>query len=228
MLIIGDNRIPGKAQTALNKTGLFIPFLTQNITYPAIAGHPDIFFFKIDKTLIVAPNTPGVYKQRLKEAGVSIIEGKSPIGKKYPATARYNAVITPNLLIHNLKITDPVVLQLSKGKKQIHVNQGYTRCNLLPLPDESFITSDEGIYRILKNSGFDVLYVHPHGIILPGFDNGFIGGCAGVFDNMIYFTGSLKYFPEGDKIKVFLKEKNLQIIELYDGPLFDGGSLLFI
>ncbi len=228
MLIIGDSRIPEAARTALNKTGLFIPFLTKNITYPAIAGHPDIFLLKIDKSLIVAPNTPVTFKQRLQKAGVTLIEGKSEVGKRYPGTARYNAVNTRNLLIHNLKITDPVVLKLSEGKKQIHVNQGYTRCNLLPLPDESFITSDEGIYKVLKTSGFDILYVRPQGILLPGFDNGFIGGCAGVFDDRIYFTGSLKYFPEGDKIKAFLKEKNLQIIELYDGPLFDGGSLLFI
>jgi hypothetical protein len=136
--------------------------------------------------------------------------------------------VTDNLLIHNLAITDPKIIELAGKRKQIHVNQGYTRCNLLPLPDEKFIASDKGISTILTKEGFEVLYVNPDGILLEGFPNGFIGGVCGVRDNKVFIAGSLLLFKEGKKIRDFLSLQSLNIIELYDGPLCDGGSIIFI
>ena len=115
-----------------------------------------------------------------------------------------------------------------RSRKQIHVNQGYTRCNLLPLPDNCFITSDKGIYTILTDEGLDVLYVDPAGIQLEGFPNGFIGGVCGVKDRTIYMAGSLKRYKEGQKMKDFFLQHMMTWVELYDGPLIDGGSILFL
>ncbi len=228
MIIIGDRRIPRAARKKLNETGRFIPFFTENITYSAVSGHPDVFFFKEGNRLIVAPNTPEQYKRILKENGIGFSEGAGNVGTAYPHTARYNAVATDTFLIHNLKITDQRILEQCAGKRKINVKQGYTRCNLLPLPGNSFVTSDEGIFKTLNNEGLDVLYVAPQGIVLPGFGNGFIGGCAGVSGRNVYFTGSLRYFSAGKKLEHFLLSKGFEIVELYDGPLYDGGGLFFI
>ncbi len=227
-MIIGDKRMPYEAQKKLQSIGNFIPFFTEGITYDAIAGHPDIFICPMDNRLVVAPNLPLKYKLALQKEGVLYVEGNESVGNKYPETARFNAVVTKNYFIHNLKITDKVLLQQGDNKIHIDVHQGYTRCNLFPLPDESFITSDKGIFNTMTENGLTVLYVKPQEILLSGFPHGFIGGCLGGNQNSIFVIGRLSSHPEGKKILQFIKRKNLHLILLYDGPLFDGGSLLFL
>ena len=99
---------------------------------------------------------------------------------------RYNAVCTGKYFIHNLQYTDPDLLAAAEAKAaaehtsltKIHVKQGYTRCSLLPVDDQSFITSDTGIAKTLADYDTDVLLIRPGHILLPGFDYGFIGAPA--------------------------------------------------
>lgn len=226
MKIIADKRIPNEARVALESYGEIIDVQSNGLTYDAVSGHPDIFICQLEKDLVIAPNTPGNLKSKLIENQIQFVEGKRKVGEKYPQTAAYNVVITDEFLIHNIQHTDTFVLNKCRSLETIDVKQGYCRCNLLALPNNRFITSDKGIEAALKNKGFDVLYVKHAGILLPGFSHGFIGGCCGTFENNVFFIGSLKHFPEGEKIKRFLMDSN--IIELYDGPLFDGGSLIFV
>ena len=226
MYIIADHRIPQEAKTRLNEFGELLFLETGGISYPAISGHPDVFFCRTPTGLVIAPNTPENFKQQLRENKIDFVEGASRVGEKYPETAHYNAVVTDELLIHHSQHTDPVVANACATLQSIQVNQAYTRCNLVTLENNRFITSDKGIEKTLYNEGFEVLFVHPAGILLPGFVHGFIGGCCGISKNSIFFTGSLNHFPEGDKIRNFVN--GMEIVELYDGPLFDGGSLIFI
>lgn len=228
MIIIADNKIPVKAKETLSKYGELILLKTDSIVYDAISGHPDIFFCQVGEKLIVAPNLPESFKEELKKHSLTFIEGDKPVGADYPTSASYNAVITKNYLIHNLKYTDKAILDASQNLKKINVNQAYTRCNLLALADDKFITSDRGIEKTLRNKGLEIIYVSPKGIILPGFEHGFFGGVCGVCQKMIFITGSLAKYPEGDKVKSFLTNLNYIVIELYDGHLFDGGSLVFV
>jgi len=226
MVIIADNRIPEQAKVALENNGEVLYLESHGITYPAIAGHPDIFLCQVNEQLVLAPNMPKVSWERLSKTSVSYVNGKLPIGKKYPQTAPYNAVVSDKYIIHNQNITDLKIKELTVGKEFIHVNQAYTRCNLIPLKNDRFITSDREIEKVLIRKGFEVLYVNPKGIILPEFENGFIGGTCGIFENKIFFTGSLNHFYEGNRIQKFVSD--YEIIELYNGPLYDGGSLIFI
>jgi len=228
MLILADKKIPLQAAEKLKEFGEVHLFATKGITYDAISGHPDIFFCEVNNRLVVAPNLPAEYTALLERNNIPFSRGEQPVGSKYPDSARYNAVCTERYLLHNYRYTDSVITRLADEHDLIHLSQGYSRCNLIALKNDRFITSDNGIFRILKNYKFDVLYVHPAGIQLPGFDHGFIGGAAGHHDDMIFFTGSLDHYPDGDKIRQFLSGSAYRIIELYDGPLFDGGSLLFI
>jgi len=226
MLILADKRIPEKAKNNLKKYGEVLFIETHGITYPAISGHPDIFVCDAGNTLVIAPNTPEKIKLQLVKNNIQFVEGSGKVGKQYPETASYNAVVTDKLLIHNLKYTDPIIQGNCADLESIHIRQAYTRCNLISMENNRFITSDKGIEKTLSGRGYEVLFVHPKGIVLPGFKHGFIGGCCGIFKNRIFFIGSLKHFPEGDKIRNFIK--GYEIIELYDGPLFDGGSLIFV
>ena len=228
MLILGDAGIPVAAIEKLSLWGRFVPFQTQNIVYDAVSGHPDLFFCPVDKQWIMAPNIPDKYKTLWIQKDIPSLEGENNVGKTYPKTAFYNAVITEKYLIHNQKITDPVIKQQASGRTIIHVNQAYTRCSLLPLSHDRFITSDEGIYKTLLKSGIEVQYFSPQGILLPGFSHGFLGGCCGIFENRVFITGQLNFYREGEKLRRLLLKWNYEIIELYAGPLLDGGGLFFI
>ncbi|NOY49767.1 MAG: hypothetical protein GXO88_04270 [Chlorobi bacterium] len=226
MQIITNNILPQKAISKLKNFGEIILFETEGIVYPAISNHPDVFFCPVGEELLVAPNLPEFYKNILNEKKIKFKEGKKPLGQKYPATAIYNTVVTQNHLIANTKVIDEKVLGLSANKKIIHVNQAYTRCNLLQLSEEKFITSDKGIFKVLEKEKMDVLYVNPAGIVLKGFKNGFFGGCCGVLENKVFIAGSLNHFAEREKVRGFLND--FEIVELYDGPLLDVGGVLMV
>ena len=220
--------MPDEAKEALCAFGELIELKTHGITYEAISGHPDIFFFSCSSALIAAPNLPKEYFRILEEKSAVCVKGNSPVGMKYPETARYNAAQSGSFLIHRTDITDSQVLFHTKEKETIHVAQGYCRCSLLPLKEDGFITSDEGIYKALKARGLNVLYVLPDEIILPGLSHGFFGGACGSWNDKVFLAGSLKYHSQGGEIKNFLQAMDYEIVELYDGPLFDSGSIIFL
>lgn len=225
-MIIADQRIPQQAKEQLLLLSDVVFFESNAITYPAVSGHPDIFFCKANHNLIVAPNLPEKFKEEFKKRNLTFLEGEKPVGKEYPATAIYNAVITENFLIHNLKYTDNTILEASRNLEMINVNQAYTRCNLLALPGDKFITSDRGIEKTLKRKNLKVLFVSPEEIILPGFEHGFFGGSCGFYDGKLFILGNLDHFSPGKVLQNFLDKAKIDVVELYDGPLFDGGSIL--
>lgn len=226
MLIIADHRLPEEAKSKLRKEGELLEFKTPGVVYDAISGHPDIFMCQTSQQLILSPQTPREIVESLTKHSIKFTFGRKNTGFNHPETSHYNAVVAGEFLIHNLKFTDTEILQTSDNSKRIHINQGYTGCNLLPLGKNHFITSDEGIYKTLK-SRFNILYVSPKGILLKNFEHGFIGGTAGFLDNKVFFAGSLKHFPEGNRVSGFLHDLDFDIIELCDGPLIDGGGIFF-
>jgi hypothetical protein len=228
MIVIGDYRLPLEAKEELRRFARFVPFAANSIVYNAISGHPDIFFCFTDNYVVVAPNTPSGYKQILKDAKVDLFEGKNTVGNRYPSSARYNAVVTRNFIIHNLEITDETVLKTFPDRRQIHVNQGYTRCSLFALDDNAFITSDKGIFKTLEKYEVEILYADSSDVVLPGLSNGFIGGCFTRKGDRVFVTGSLNFIKNGETIRNFISRRGYEIVQLYDGPLFDGGGLLFL
>jgi hypothetical protein len=226
MVILANKNIPKQALQHLSAFGELLLIQTKGITYPAVAGHPDIFLCQVDDVLVMAPNAPKAFKAQLTKRILHWREGYEDVGYKYPETARYNCVVTDDFLIGNTELIDKKILELSSGKVIIYTKQGYTRCNLLPLEDNRFITSDKGIEKVLVEKGLEVLYANPEGIQLPGFDHGFIGGCCGISGNKVFIIGSLNHYPEGIKMREFLA--GYEIIELYDGLLYDAGGLFFI
>ena len=231
--IIADSRMPEEAKKNLKKLGNVLFINPTSVTYNSIASHPDIFFFQKDDALIYAPNAPKRIIKELKKRKIKLIEGKKEVGKKYPETVPYNAVGIGNLLIHNLKHTDETILSFYEN--HINVNQGYTRCNLLALNENAFITSDLAISRQLsavnsqsQSSTVKVLYIDPKQIKLEGQKNGFFPGCCGVWKNNLIVCGSTKNLKEKTELDKFLKDNNFNLIELYDGDLVDVGSVFLI
>jgi hypothetical protein len=228
MLIFHNQNLPQNAKSALSLYGETVDFSAPGLVYEAVNGHPDLFIAQVGKELTVAPNIPGNYLELLSERKIQFRIGHIPTGFHYPHSARYNAVITEKYFIHNLNISDPLLLEQSSHLEKIHVNQGYTRCSLLALGETDFITSDKGIYQILQENGLQVLFADPAEIKLPGFSHGFFGGTCGVWHKTVFISGNLKYHTQGEVIRKFIGKAGYDVTELYDGPLFDGGSIIFI
>jgi len=228
-LLFIDEKMPAEAFEKLSKYGEPVKFSTSGLTYDPISGHPDIFFTKVGNRLIVAPNLPKKYKKLLQSKNIAFTEGELPVGEKYPESSRYNVVATGNFLFHNFRYTDSSITDAAGNRDLVHINQGYARCSLIPLGEKHFITSDRGIAKVLDYvPGINTLLIDPEGILLEGHRHGFIGGAAGIDGKRLILAGSLDHFNDGPKIREFVRPLGTEIIELYDGPLFDGGSILII
>lgn len=228
MLILLDRKIPETSKEKLADYGQIVEFATEGITYEAISGHPDIFICPTPAGLIVAPNLPYEYFSILDQNHIPYLKGSLPVGNEYPETARYNSLVTGKFIIQNPTASDPVIHNLNPNLEIIPIKQGYVRCNLIALPNETFITSDRGIEKSLKQRKLEVLYVDPSCIKLDGFDHGFFGGACGLYRNTLFICGSLKYFKEQAIIKSFLDRSGVTIIELSDGQPVDVGTILFL
>ncbi len=224
--IIASATMPAEAREKLETLGRVVWLEPSNLAYPSISSHPDIFFFcdneRDCKSIICASNTPDEWIEIIK---LPVIKGDKPVGGKYPETVHYNAVGIDNILIHNLQFSDE---KLWKKSLQINVNQGYTRCNLLALNSKNYITSDLGIKKVLEKNGFNVFYVDPQQIVLPGQKYGFFPGCCGLFGDNVVVCGSLNHLKECKELKKFIRRNKMKITELYSGKPIDVGSIFFI
>jgi len=228
MLIIHDARLPLPIIQTLHTYGTCIAFISKDITHQPLAGHPDLFFCPIDKQLIAAPNTPPEYLQKLDELNLPFMFGKTKVVFQKQQNTAYNVVVSEHYIIHNGTCTDTVIKEYKGEREFLHVKQAFTRCSLLPLQNDNFLTSDQGIANIIESHSLPYCYVHPDEIVLPGYKNGFVGGCMGVYKNKVFICGHLDFHPEGKKINIFLANLGYEVIELYRGPLFDGGSLVLL
>lgn len=228
MLIIIDIRIPLEAKANLSRFGELIEFSTDNITYPAISCHPDIFLCQTPEALICAPNIPSQYLALFTARNIRYKIGIKNVGQKYPASAAYNGLVNGDYVFHKKEITDLQILKHSAQKRFIDLNQGYTRCGLIQLPSGICITSDKGIEKALRKAKIEVHYFHPSEILLPEMKHGFIGGALGVYQDKVFAIGNPKHHLWGEEFIRLISHQGLELISLYDGPFIDGGGIFFL
>jgi len=228
MLIVIDKRIPEEAKNRLSGFGTLVEFSTQDITYPAISGHPDIFLFQTLKSLICAPNLPERYITLFRENGINFSFGSKPVGSEFPETTFYNCLATEYSLFHKAKHTEKQILEHCKNLEFVDLPQAYTRCSLIALTPKVFITSDKGIEKALKKHRLQTHYFSPKEIILPEMPHGFIGGALGLHDEKLFVLGNPDFHSWGSEFKNLIKQQSIELIPLYDGPFFDGGGIFFL
>ncbi|MEQ8197898.1 MAG: DUF6873 family GME fold protein [Clostridiaceae bacterium] len=198
--------------------------------YAAIDGHPDIQLTLTgccDPHLVVNKDIDSLFLDILHELKISFIFSQGSLGSSYPDNISLNALVLKDYLIHNLKHTDNSILDFCGGKTKINIRQGYSKCSTVILREKALITSDKGIYKRLKDYGFDILLLNPGNILLPGLEYGFIGGTSGLLNqNQLGILGDLVFYPQGAEVLKFLKKYDLEPIYLRKGPLIDRGSIL--
>lgn len=237
MLILHDKRLPSEYKKALDvklPSVIWVPLGGDdepgvNDTYASIACHPDIYFFQLGpKTLIHSPGLSERTLAPLREAGIELIRGETAPGGHYPDTAVYNALRVGNILFHNLKHTDPVILERSRGAglKPVDISQGYSRCAALVVDEKAIITADRGIASAARNEGIEVLLIGPGSVYLPGEDRGFIGGAGGIGPNgEIIVLGGIRSHPQYDQIMHFIAGHKKEYVDVKGLPLYDAGGL---
>lgn len=200
--------------------------------YDSINGHVDIQINILDKNkkeIIIQREMPEAFKKALIKNNISFIESKGSLGYKYPSNIILNSLILENHFVHNLKFTDPNLLDTQKNKRLINVKQGYTKCSTLVVSDKAIITSDKSIYSQLIKEDFDILLLPPGDIILEGLNYGFIGGTGGLINkNIMAFFGSLENYLYGCEVKNFLAKYNVKPLYLSRGKLIDRGSIMVL
>lgn len=201
---------------------------------PETACHPDIFFHVLsNKRLVCAPqvaNLRNVY-DILTARGFEIIYGKSVIEGNYSSEVAYNVARIGKVAFHNLKYTDPILRREleNEGVSLIHVNQGYTKCSVSIVDENSIITADKGIARMVTIAGIDTLLIEPEqGIYIDGKNQGFIGGATGKLNNTWLISGELSNLKDFKIIEKFLNSKNVEVVSISKGQVVDIGTIFIL
>ena len=226
-----DYRTTKEELNNLYKLGLETIIIPKTpLVYEAINGHVDIqlnILSKKDKLVIVSKDINKSFLSSLKDKKINYVLSHNSLGFKYPDDIILNGLILEKFFIHNLNFTDKTLLESQKNKKNIHVKQGYTKCSVLPIREDSIITSDKNIAKELLNYNFNVLLIPSGDILLPTLNYGFIGGTGGMIsENKIAFFGELSNYAYGQDIYSFLYKLDVEPIYLRKGKLIDRGSLL--
>ena len=236
-LLIDERMRDVEKQTLKNLGYELIEIKKSTNVYPEISSHVDIFACKVKDKIIVEKSAYKMLKNKLNNDENILISGETMISYDYPNDIKYNVCIVGNKAIHNFKHTDSKIIQeLEKNNfKLINVKQGYSNCSIAVIDKKSIILSDRGLYNNLKNSGLDILFLD----YIPDiklFDengeysqkNGFIGGAISrIGDNIVVF-GDLDKIDYNNKIRNFIKKKNLNIKEFTGINVVDYGGIMEI
>lgn len=188
-----------------------------------ISDHPDLSIFPLGANkILVDKNLAPYYRDKLPN--YYVIEGE-PVKMKYPYDSIYNVYEGDDFFIHN-DLTESHILDHMKDKTHLRVNQGYTRCSIIPMGDR-ILTADYGIYKKLRDK-IKVVLLHKEDIDLYGFETGFIGGTCGIYEDKLIFDGNIDRLKSFDIIKANADEAGLTLVYPKDIDLQDLGSLMAV
>lgn len=213
--------------------------------YDEISSHVDIHYLKISDTLIISKSTPVIMDKNLEAIDYEL--GYTEVENNYPLDIPYNVCLIGNKAIHNFKYTDKKVLEILDKYlyNRVNVEQGYTKCSIAVIEDNSCITSDKGIAKTLIDKGIDVLLVDEPNIKLlkrtdrnitqqdkMSFENsemhGFIGGAmVRIKDNIVVF-GDFDRLVSSKRIREFIEKKRLNIVDFKGLDIIDYGGICLI
>ncbi|OPZ94267.1 MAG: hypothetical protein BWY74_00701 [Firmicutes bacterium ADurb.Bin419] len=231
VLAITDGRITESLEKGLIDNGIhIIKTRAHPSLYASVSFHPDMFLHHLGgRTIVYAPGTDAGTLRELEENGFQLIRGDSELTSKYPGNISYNVARVGEYAFHNTRYTDKVLRDwfIKNDVELIHVNQGYAKCAISIVDENSIITMDKGVARIAEKKGFDALVIEEKNILLPGLDNGFIGGSSGLIDTKKWaIVGNLKTLSSFCEISDFLFTKGIESVSLSNDQVVDIGSLL--
>jgi hypothetical protein len=222
--------LPEDAKKALKKEGFSVYSIPPtHCIDERIAGHPDIQIFIFNHKIFANPDISDEFVDMLGP-DADIIRCDEQLSPIYPNDCRYNIAYTGKYALYKPGSEPGKIREALTAYDIILVSipQGYARCSILIVNEDSIITEDAGIHRAAIDAGLTSLLVEPGHVPLKGFPRGFLGGATGRYGKTIYCTGR---FPDtGDYLQAreFISSRGCKIVELSDRPMEDFGSILFI
>lgn len=199
---------------------------------PPVASHADLLVQHLGgRELVVNPELSSQIQQTLRGYGYSLIPAGRPEKAEYPYDISLDAARVGDRLICRTRNTDRTILEYCKaqGIQMISVQQGYAKCSICVVDENSLITADTGIAKSALAYGMNVLEIHSGYIKLPGYGYGFIGGSSlKLSADLIGFFGDLTGHPDYIRIKNFLRARGIGIIMLGQNSLTDYGGAVAI
>lgn len=195
---------------------------SDNVSKP-ISMHADVLYLKTDINTLLISDCQKNNIRLLSEAGYSITTVKLKPG--YKTECKLNMVITGKTIICN----PDICMNLSFNNTEIiKVKQGYTKCSTIVLPEENYITEDEGIYEALKNAGKNCLLIEKGYVKLEGYNYGFIGGASAYLseNKTLLFFGNIKQHPNYKEITEFCHRLKIYVDYIENMSLTDIGGII--
>lgn len=192
-----------------------------------VAYHADMNCAVINGTVYVAAEQ-AVLSRNIADLGYNA-QTFFDLSPDYPHDVLLNFALCGKSAICNPKTIDKQILGTLKGGGYTiyPVNQGYAGCSALFVNEKAVITTDDGIYKQLRDK-LDILKISPHGIALEGYDYGFIGGAAKLIDgDTMLFFGDVSQHPDYIKIERFLSKYGVRIKHTA-GCLCDIGGMVIL
>ncbi len=119
--------------------------------------------------------------------------------------------------------------------QKIQISQGYSNCSIAVIDCNAAIVTDIKIAEILREYKVEVLYLEKSPDIKLLKDQkeyslmqGFIGGAMARIENKMMIFGDLKKIDEQGKIREFLQNRQLEIIDFKDFDVIDYGGIIVI
>lgn len=229
--IVGE-RCP---ETAINSL-LSLPEVAETVKLPAdkqiadpICDHPDSLVCIFDGKLYTHKKYAEVAQKELsyicKKCSLELCPVDCERGPVYPLDCAFNALSLSdrNLIIGRKK-------SLAKPLKSLplaNTRQGYAGCTALYAVG-TVITADPSIEKTCKTVGVPVYKISGRDIFLPGYNEGFIGGAGGCFENTLCLFGSPKYSESAREVEDFCNSNFLTLVCLEDDTLTDRGGIKFV
>lgn len=199
---------------------------------PPVASHPDMLFCVLDKTVFCYHDymVENDLCDIIKNAGYDLVFVSNKCAPEYPFDISLNVLIMGKTLFCNIRHTATEIIDYAKvnGYTVFNVKQGYSACSTLVVDENTAITSDFGMMNAINSCEKKALYIDNTGIVLPGYDRGFIGGACAKIGGRVCFFGDISAFSEGEKISKLLAEKEISSVSIVSGNLYDFGGIKMI
>ncbi len=194
-----------------------------------VRSHPDMILMVLGEKIFFpekyAEKHPDVVGKIADLSGLEVVKSTSPRGPAYPSDVSLNCAEVGRILLCRRKSASVELLSAADecGLEVVSVKQGYAGCSTLVF-GSSAVTSDLGIFSALSSRGVDCFFYPNEKIRLDGYNCGFIGGCGGTCEGVVYLYGT----PDGCGIVDFISSRGYSVKFLSDKPLFDCGGIKFI
>ena len=222
-------KLPVSVKNELKKRNIEIITIENNsIINNSLSNHADLQLIHLGSECILINDNQKEAIKKLGEYGFNV-DLFTLKGGKYPFDCAVNAAFLGKKVICKYEILEEKLKEhiLKNNYNIINVNQGYSKCSVCVVNENSVITEDESVKNACEKHGIDVLLIRKGCVLLDGFDYGFIGGASfKINEKTLAFIGRVENHPDFTVINDFLRSKGIDYLSLGDVELTDVGSII--